>query len=317
METEELQSILQGYIHDGLLINIGGASKSSYKIIENDNTPVGEILSPIHANSSTPQVCNPTTPKDQGVVNSDVDVFESLDSSFYKILCDRIQTEVKKQVNLKMSSFNLLSNTKVCQCICVSKKKNDDNELIEFLKDQLVVKDSTIEKLINKIPCNNTNDTRPISVKNTSSINDEVIDSSEFTPVTKRKQSDKRVVTIIGDSVIKDLKAHKMNTKVSQGDKLFVKSFPGATIEDMNDYAIPTKRRNPDLIIIHAGTNDLRGNTAIKVASDLMKLALDLKTDNNDIMVSGLTSRADALNTKTKQVNINLKTECDKQIIFY
>ena len=43
-----------------------------------------------------------------------------------------------------------------------------------------------------------------------------------------------------------------------------------------------------------------------------MKLGLELKHSNNDVMISGITPRADKLNDKGKKVNTFLKSECDK-----
>ena len=34
-------------------------------------------------------------------------------------------------------------------------------------------------------------------------------------------------------------------------------SFSGATVDDMKDYATLIIKRNPDLLILHYGTNDL------------------------------------------------------------
>ena len=40
-------------------------------------------------------------------------------------------------------------------------------------------------------------------------------------------------------------------------DRLYVKSFPGATVQDMLDYSKPILRKKPDIIIYHTGTNNL------------------------------------------------------------
>ena len=36
---------------------------------------------------------------------------------------------------------------------------------------------------------------------------------------------------------------------------VYVKSFPGATIDDMYSYAIPSLKHEPNAIIIHCGMN--------------------------------------------------------------
>ena len=109
-----------------------------------------------------------------------------------------------------------------------------------------------------------------------------------------------------------------MKTKLKKSEQLYVKPFNGANIEDMKDHVRATMRRNPDLIVLHAGTNDLRSEkTANNIASDIMRLALEMKNDINDVMVSSLTYRADNLNAKAEEVNANLKAECDRYNIFF
>ena len=127
-----------------------------------------------------------------------------------------------------------------------------------------------------------------------------------------------RTITVLGDSIVKDCKPYKMKHKLPVNEKLYVKSFSGATIEDMVDYSKPTVRRKPDLIILHAGSNDLRGEkTPDNISADIMKLALELKTDTNDVMVSSLVSRADSLNAKGAEVNLKLKAECERYSIMF
>ena len=104
-----------------------------------------------------------------------------------------------------------------------------------------------------------------------------------------------------------------MKNKLQPNERLFVKSFSGATVEDMSDYVRPTIRREPDMIILHAGTNDLRGEkTPDNIASDIMRLAIEMKTEKNEVMVSCLISRGDKLNDKAMQVNNILKRECEQ-----
>ena len=109
-----------------------------------------------------------------------------------------------------------------------------------------------------------------------------------------------------------------MKHKLPSNEKLYVKSFPGATVEDMVDYSKPTVRRKPDLIILHAGSNDLRSDkTSDDISSDIMQLALQLKTDLNDVMISSIISRADSYNAKGAEVNLQLKAECERYNLMF
>ena len=43
---------------------------------------------------------------------------------------------------------------------------------------------------------------------------------------------------------------------ISKNDQVQVKTYPGATTDDIIDYK-PTIRQKPDIVIVHSGTNDL------------------------------------------------------------
>ena len=51
-------------------------------------------------------------------------------------------------------------------------------------------------------------------------------------------------ITIIDDSLLKDIKAFKMRNALSSNEKIYIKSFPGATTEDMRDYIKPSLKYN-------------------------------------------------------------------------
>ena len=85
----------------------------------------------------------------------------------------------------------------------------------------------------------------------------------------------------------------------------------------MYDHARPSIRRKPDLIILHCGTNNLRETKpANEIADDVIKLATEIKSDENNVIVSGLTMRADNLQEKSQKVNDILKIK-SAQLGFY
>ena len=51
-----------------------------------------------------------------------------------------------------------------------------------------------------------------------------------------------------------------------------VKSFPGATADEMVDFLKPTLRRKPDKLAIHAGTNDVSSSTPKVIADKVSKI---------------------------------------------
>lgn len=127
-----------------------------------------------------------------------------------------------------------------------------------------------------------------------------------------------RSTTVIGDSIVKDVKAYKMRKHIPKRDKLYVKSFSGATTEDMVDYIKPSLRYNPDLIILHTGVNNLRSKVSPDIiADDIINLARDIKTNSNDVVISGLVARNDDLNYKGEQVNEQLMSKCIENNLFF
>ena len=78
----------------------------------------------------------------------------------------------------------------------------------------------------------------------------------------------------------------------------------------MKHHAQPIMGDNPDLVIIHVGTNSLRGNsTPHQVANEIVELATTLKNDTNEIVVSSIVPRRDHLREKVEKVNDILTTK--------
>ena len=68
-----------------------------------------------------------------------------------------------------------------------------------------------------------------------------------------RNKKSGRHICIIGDSMVR----HTTGPGISKKDQAQVKTYQGATTEDIIDYIKPTIRQQPDIVIIHSGTNDL------------------------------------------------------------
>ena len=91
---------------------------------------------------------------------------------------------------------------------------------------------------------NNNNIAKPTSNSNNTDVNN----IKENNPI----------VYIIGDSIIKDPKGWKMSQQTNNTSKIIVKSFPGATTDDMQAYIQSSVKQSPNETIIHIGTNDLK-----------------------------------------------------------
>ena len=92
-----------------------------------------------------------------------------------------------------------------------------------------------------------------------------------------------------------------------------VKHFSGAKTEDMNYYIKPTQEKQPVQIIIHFGTNDLRGNkNSDEITNEIVEFENSIKTGENNVVVSSIVSRKDRFNNKAKEINENLKDICEE-----
>ena len=120
-------------------------------------------------------------------------------------------------------------------------------------------------------------------------------------------------VTIIGDSIIKQIKANKLRKNLSGKEKVFVKSFPGATVSHMHHYVKPSMEFDPNLVIIHVGTNELRSaNDPNQIANGIINLATGVKRENNEVILSSIITRADKFKDKADAVNKHLKQLCNQ-----
>ena len=84
--------------------------------------------------------------------------------------------------------------------------------------------------------------------------------------------------------MIKGLRPDKISKSVKH--KTQIKSFPGATVEDLKDYIKPSLKRKPKNIILQVGTNDLKRKSAKDSAMNIDKLCKSIKSDHPQMSVS-------------------------------
>lgn len=118
----------------------------------------------------------------------------------------------------------------------------------------------------------------------------------------------KPVTVIAGDSIIQYIRGWSISTS----NKMVVKSFPGATTEDMEDFVKPLLRKKPDNVVLHIGTNDLNTQEPRLTAEGIVNLALQIEGDapETNLAISGLIARADDKDGKVSGVNKILKKFC-------
>ena len=140
----------------------------------------------------------------------------------------------------------------------------------------------------------------------------------EFKEVKRKKNNSRRSITVIGDSMIKNIDGFKMKQGMESKDRIYVKTFPGAKIECMEDYVKPSLKYNPNVFLLHVGTNDLRSEKSpVDIGNDILTLAKKIKTPNNEVIISEIITRNDALDNKGKQVNKYVKLNCEKNSFLF
>ena len=104
--------------------------------------------------------------------------------------------------------------------------------------------------------------------------------------INPKKQQQTRAITILGVSIIKSLKSHKIKKQLGTEDNMFVKSFPGAKTSCMYDYVKPSLKFKSDLFILHCGTNDLKSEKSPEaIANEIVNLAVKMKQPDNEIII--------------------------------
>ena len=101
---------------------------------------------------------------------------------------------------------------------------------------------------------------------------------------------------------------------MSRGDSVKIRPHPGASTEDLFDHIKPAIRKNPDIVVIHTGTNDLQNNcNIVKKAKKLVSAVKEVDKDNSiKIAFSSIINREDEdFKDKITDVNNKLKNYCN------
>ena len=249
------------------------------------------------------------------------DLHEFIDVSFYATLVSKIKSEVKLALN-EFVNHDCIQNLKYTD------EKNEmsskDNkclpDLITILKDEITFLRNEVQskdKIIELIIEDKFNDSAEKNVSFvgkstiTSITENNMTNDQNFKINEKVASNKKRSTVILGDSIIKDIEQHKIRKGLNNKERVFVKHFPGATVDDMKNYIIPSEKYENDLVILDMGTNDLKDKKEAKdIATEIVEMAIDMKTEKNEVMVSGIVPRMDNLNEKAMEVNKFLQNSC-------
>ena len=132
-----------------------------------------------------------------------------------------------------------------------------------------------------------------------------------------RQKNHKDRLTIIGDSMIKFVRGEKLSRAYN------VKSIPipGATIDDARDLIKPVMKRNPQKLIIHVGTNNIKAERPKQVSQKMRNLVESVQQDHSsaEIGVSSIIHCVDdpSVNSKIDKVNSDIEKLCESKKTFF
>ena len=133
--------------------------------------------------------------------------------------------------------------------------------------------------------------------------------------ISKQKENAKQdnrakpSVTILGDSIVKHVEVQRVQQSMQYKQRVYVKYFNGADIQDMTDFSKPIIRRKPDKVILHIGTNEIgkKEKEAEQIAREIYDLAEDIEAENITVAISELTPRADSEQNQVKSAAVNVE----------
>lgn len=130
----------------------------------------------------------------------------------------------------------------------------------------------------------------------------------EVTSSTKRTST-----VIMGDSIISKVEGWRISSK---SNRVSVKSFAGAKVEDMMHHVRPTLNYKPDNIVLHVGTNNLKQNSPSEITEKILQLCqlIRMESPNTNLAISELMPRKDSteLDKARQSVNTSLKELCSQ-----
>ena len=333
LEMKQFKDIMISMEKKNLIINKGRSDLESFYIMQDD------LDASIEDNCSIP---NGVDIPNYSECKQTLENF--LDDQFETVLTNKIKDEVKSQMDILVNKLNIANSLSA-----IKNEHSDANDLliktlkdeISFLRSQIKSKDELIRNFTersNDIIClrSEIREKDDLLEKRTSEINylkntlrekeDLVIKDNKCNvsnnPLPKeihvstdtKLNTSSKSISILGDSIVKHIKPHKLKHKL-KNNRLYVKSFPGATVQDMQDYAKPILRKKPDTVIYHAGTNDLASKNVTETIDEIRMQLTNIKKSGIRVLASSLTVRNDKLDTKRKEVNHLLKTLCTEEDI--
>ena len=185
-----------------------------------------------------------------------------------------------------------------------NQNNNDNQKTISETKDE---QSMTLDKRNDKSSPTPAGDKIPKKETKEQIIESSRHHSDKKNDVKSTEKTKKKTFVIVGDSIVRNVPSRSLNQSLKEYFSV-VKSFPGATTQDMKDYIKPTTLRKRDMVILHTGTNDLKRNqNPSDVANEIINLTNNIKISGMEVSISSLIPRGDRLSEKGKKKNVTRK----------
>ena len=123
---------------------------------------------------------------------------------------------------------------------------------------------------------------------------------------------------VVGDSPIKGFNRKRFNNSFEKA-KSFIKSFPGAKIQELGHYVVPhLNAQKPDVSVIHIGGNHLnfKGKNDInveRIAEDMMNIGKKYANFSSKVFISSILIKINIrLNSVIRKMRDELQELCKK-----
>ena len=130
-------------------------------------------------------------------------------------------------------------------------------------------------------------------------------------------------IFVVGDSHIKRINRKRFNNSFEKA-KSFIKSFPGAKIQELEHSVIPhLNAQKPDVSVIHIGCNNisfkyLNDINVKRIAEDIINIGKRCANFGSEVFISStLIKRNIRLNSVIRKINDELQELCKKYNFYY
>ena len=259
----------------------------------------------------------------KSVYNDNTQSFISLQNMFLKEI--ETMKNFTKSVEKKFEEIeNFITSLSVNNHSVGTPEKESEREyplIVELLKSrvstlekQLAEKDAIIDFLLNQKVQNEIDNTTFISKVSNSDIQREKNPTNSNIKNLNSEEKQEKVKTVVtGDSIL-----NSMNEKgLSKSHSVNVKSYPGATSEDILDKINNLLKVKPDCLLVHVGTNDLTNKVDLLISVKKMVKKVKNSSPNTKLVFSSviLHIHKKYVSKKVGETNQRLKNYCKQKIL--